>query len=176
MTILTDSPSPNNTLVYVPRPNYADGVIVYDLYNANGRLVAGWAITGDQLAREFRVERPWGRTMRQWMTYADTAALRDSEHVAAMNAAFSADTPGNELADSERDAADESVEIDGRAYRVADRLAVEQLPERAAAIWRRAGVVAHVEVRRPRGRRTYIARQYADGGFSRPWRGSLIAN
>jgi hypothetical protein len=68
-----------------------------------------------------------------------------------------------------------SVQIDGRAYQVTDRLGVEQLPARAAWVWRRGGVVAHVEVRRPRGRSSYIARQYADGSFSRPWRGSLVA-
>lgn len=68
------------------------------------------------------------------------------------------------------------IEIDGRAYQVTDQLTVEQLPALAANVWRRAGVVAHVEVRRPRGRRSYVARQYADGSFSRPWRGSLLAN
>lgn len=67
------------------------------------------------------------------------------------------------------------VEINGRAYQVTDRLTVEQLPARAARAWQRDGVVAHVEVRRPRGRTSYIARQYADGRFSRPWRGSLVA-
>ena len=70
---------------------------------------------------------------------------------------------------------DETVEIDGRAYQVTDRLGIDELPARAAEGWRRNSVVAHVEVRRPRGSRTYVARQYADGGFSRPWRGSLVA-
>ena len=65
------------------------------------------------------------------------------------------------------------IEIDGRAYQVTDRLGIEQLPARVASGWRRDGVVAHVEVRRPRGRSAYIARQYADGRFSRPWRGAL---
>lgn len=69
-----------------------------------------------------------------------------------------------------------NIEINGHPYRVTDRLSVEQLPTLAANVWRRDGVVAHVEVRRPRGRRSYIARQYADGRFSRPWRGALAAN
>lgn len=67
-----------------------------------------------------------------------------------------------------------NIEINGHPYRVTDRLSVEQLPALAANIWRRDGVVAHLEVRRPRGHVSYIARQYADGRFSRPWRGQLV--
>lgn len=70
-----------------------------------------------------------------------------------------------------------NIEIAGRDYQVTGRLTVEQLPALAAGSWRRAGVVAHVEVRLARrGRRPYVARQYADGTYSRPWRGALVAN
>ena len=78
-------------------------------------------------------------------------------------------------AEPETNATADEVEIDGRAYQVTDRLSIEQLPARVASVWRREGVVARVEVRRPRGRGSYVARQYADGSFSRPWRGSLVA-
>jgi len=67
-----------------------------------------------------------------------------------------------------------NIQINGCAYRVTDRLSIGQLPALAANVWRRDGVVAHVEVRRPRGRVPYIARQFADGTYSRPWRGSLV--
>lgn len=71
---------------------------------------------------------------------------------------------------------DDAVEIDGRAYQVTDRLTVEQLPARAASIWQKRGIVARVEVRRPRGRAAYLADLHADGSYSRPWRGALLAN
>lgn len=72
----------------------------------------------------------------------------------------------------------QAIEIDGQAYQVRGRMTVEELERvspRAAEFWRRDGVVARCEVRRPRGRTSYITKQYSDGRFSRPWRGSLIA-
>ena len=76
----------------------------------------------------------------------------------------------------ERSEVADAVEIDGRDWQVVDRLTVEQLPARVAALWRRRGVVARVEVRRRRGRAAYLADLHADGSYSRPWRGALAAN
>ena len=66
-----------------------------------------------------------------------------------------------------------NIEVDGRDWRVTDRLSINQLPARVAALWQKRGIVARVEVRRPRGRAAYLADLHADGSYSRPWRGSL---
>jgi hypothetical protein len=163
MSTITDSPSPNKiTTLYVPRPNFATGEVVWGFWlTVDGHShYSDWAMPTEQLVEMARQLQETA-VYQYWMPYGDGMALRASEEPEA--------TP-------ETNTADDEVEIDGRAYQVTDRLGVEQLPARAARVWRRDGVVAHVEVRRPRGRRSYIARQYADGSFSRPWRGSLVAN
>lgn len=162
MSILTKSPSPNN---YAIRSFFAvdgrafDAIIEYctDEADAMGRMRHWAAYHGavDRLSLD-------GRFFDRVDQGGNVVTFRMEPVEAGPDDA------------AEDDA--QSVEIDGRAYRVTDRLGIEQLPARAAALWRREDVVAHVEVRRPRGRQRYVARQYANGSYSRPWRGSLIAN
>lgn len=162
MTNIAVSPSPSK-IVYTPRPNYATNEIVWGFWltvEGKAPYYADWAMPDGQLVEMARymweTERETA-AYQYYMPYTDSMALRPVEVV--------------EVEEDE-----ESVQIDGRAYQVTDRLSIGQLPALAADLWRHDGVVAHVEVRRPRGRRPYIARQYADGSYSRPWRGSLFAN
>lgn len=165
MTTIAVSPSPSK-IVYTPRPNYATNEIVWGFWITEGELApryVDWAAPTELMVTLARYASPVIRrtaAYQYYMPYADSMALRPAEVV-----------------EVEVDA--ESVQIDGRAWQVVDRMTTAELQAvapRVAESWQRDGVVARCELRLARGgRRSYLARQYRDGSYSRPWRGSLTA-
>lgn len=161
MSILTNSPSPNK-----PNPDWSFQVKV-----GRGRADTGAHHRAIDVATKLFDAGRWdGRGLLIVHDVYDVhAKMQLGLPVADADFEFSEDSMYPRPAQEPTDA----VEIDGRAYCVTDRLSISELPARVAEVWRKLDVVAHVEVRRPRGRCSYIARQYADGSYSRPWRGQL---
>lgn len=168
MSNLSQSPSPNKiTTLYVPRPNWATREVVWGFWlTVDGRShYADWAMPAEQVAEltrhQWENERKHS-AFQYWMPYGDGMGLRAAEE------------PVSEVE------AEPVVDIDGQGWTVRDTLTVETLrrvSRRAAEQWQRRGIVAKVELRRgQRGWRPWVAYQRADGSFSRPWRGSLLAN
>ena len=167
MSTIADSPSPHKIVShFTVNGREYDAVLEYCETEEHAiqrmRDWAGWHGSTHMLSRD-------GRFFEKVDQGGNVVTFR-MEPVAADSAG-----QGDETA-----AAAEEVEIDGRAYRVTASETTESLRRwspRAAESWQRRGIIAKVELRRgQRGRRPWVAYQRADGSFSRPWRGSLIAN
>jgi len=164
MTTVAQSPSPNKTYKIV--------AVTTQRYGAQYESIIEYA---DGLARAVERMRDWagwhgaiGRLSQDGLFFDK---VDDGGNVVAFRVEVVVDEP-----EAGAEGTTDAVEIDGRAYQVTDGLSISQLPARVAALWQKRGIVARVEVRRPRGRAAYLADLHADGSYSRPWRGALAAN
>ena len=167
MTTVTQSPSPNKK-----NPDYSFQVKV-----GRGRADVGAHHRAIDVAAKLFGEGRWdGRGLLIVHEAYDThAKMQLGLPISDSDFEFGEDSLYPRTA-----AADDEVEIGGRAWRVVDQLTTDALRRtspRAAENWQRKGRVARCEIRLAHGgRRSYLADRFQDGSWSKPWRGTLIAN